>query len=569
MTSTSRRERPGSVVSVGPRVVSRRFALRLLGSGAGLLAVTACGPGTPAPPTATQAPAATSAPATVVPPAATVVSGNPTATSAPPAAATTPQPIRGGTLRIGTVGDLVSLDGHLHSGNTSIWFVYDRLSAYDEKLQPQPMLAESWDISSDYKQIKLNLRRGVQFHSGRELTSDDVKYNILRVANPKTGAGQMQPLAAWWSGIDLPDKYTAVLTSDQPRPTTFDLFEYLNILDRDTMEGPDAKTKAVGTGPFTFVEWAQGDHLALGKNANYWQSGRPYLDGLAIGILRDQQAQVAQLEGGALGIITNPPLRDYVRLKADSKYTGIAHTGTGGFYLIGANTTMPPLDNKTVRQALNYAIDRKRFTDTILLGVSDPESLPWRPGSAAYDDAKNSLYAFDRDKAKSMLDGAGVSNLELDILLYLNSAEYVGMAEIYQSDLAQIGVKLNIKTQDVGTWLDQVNNRKYRGLYSGPGAYAHLSPSTCFNSGKASNPIDNNSGYKSDQYTQLINMSASETDPSKQKALYSQLNDLFLDESFVMTIAPVLPIQVAHANVHGMLFSRHEDIMHTDTWFEH
>ncbi len=550
------------VVRARPGKISRRFALRLIGSGASLLALTACGPGAPTVVAPTSAPAAAPfSPPTAVPTAAPTIEPR----AAPVAAG---QAVPGGTLRIGTIGDLVTLDGHLHSGNTSIWFVYDRLSSYDDKLQPQPMLAESWDISPDYKQIKLNLRHAVQFHSGRELTSDDVKYNLLRVANPKTGAGQMQPLAAWWSTIDLPDKYTAVLSSEQPRPTAFDLFEYLNILDRDTMDGPDAKTKAVGTGPFKFVEWAQGDHLALNKNANYWQTGRPYLDGLRISILRDQQTQVAQVEAGALDVIVNPPLLDYVRLKADSNYQGISNAGTGGFYLIGANTTVPPLDNKVVRQALNYAINRERFTNTILLGVSEAEALPWRPGSPAFDSAKDSRYAFDLGKAKSMLDSAGVSNLELDILLYLSTADYVGMAQMFQSDLAQIGVTLNIKTQDVGTWLDQVNNRKYHGLYAGPGAYAHLSPSTCLSSGKASSPTDNNSGYQSAEYTRLVNDSATEVDPAKQTSIYSQLNDLFLDESFVMTLAPVLPIQIARANVHGMVYSHHEDILHTETWLQ-
>jgi peptide/nickel transport system substrate-binding protein len=553
------------VVRARPGEISRRSALRLICSGASLLALTACEAGVPAAVVPTSAPTtAPTNPPAIAPTSVVTAVAVATAGSTPAVG----QPVPGGTLRIGTIGDLVTLDGHLHSGNTSIWFIYDRLSAYDDNLKPQPMLAESWDISPDFKQVALHLRQGVQFHSGREFTSDDVKYNLLRVANPKTGAGQMQPLAAWWSTIELPDKYTVLLTSEQPRPTTFDLFEYLNILDHETMDGPDAKTKAVGTGPFKFVEWAQGDHLALSKNANYWQSGRPHLDGLNISILRDQQTQVAQLEAGALDIIANPPLLDYVRLKADSNYQGIANTGTGGFYLVGANTTMPPLDNKLVRQALNYAINRKRFTDTILLGVSDPEALPWRAGSPAFDSAKNNAYAFDLDKAKSMLAGAGVSNLELDILLYLSTADYVGMAQVLQSDLAQIGVTLNIKTQDVGTWLDQVNNRKYHGLYSGPGAYAHLSPSTCLNSGKASNPADNNSGYQSAEYTQLVNDSASEVDPAKQTAIYSQLNDLFLDESFVMTLAPVLPVQVARANVHGMVYSHHEDVLHTDTWLQ-
>src|SRR5947209_1035766 len=84
------------------------------------------------------------------------------------------------------------------------------LIEYDNKLQPQPMLAESWDVSKDFKQIKLNLRKGVQFHSGRELTSDDVKYNVLRARDPKVGAGQFNKQSNWFSTIDTPDKYTVV-----------------------------------------------------------------------------------------------------------------------------------------------------------------------------------------------------------------------------------------------------------------------------------------------------------------------------------------------------------------------
>jgi len=156
--------------------------------------------------------------------------------------------------------------------------VYDSLTLYDAKLQPQPMLAESWDISSDMKQVKLNLRKGVQFHNGRELTSEDVKLNMVRVRDPKVGSSQLMNMSNWFAAIETPDKHTVVLNSEAPRPALFDFFEYLNILDRETMEGPDATKKAIGTGPFKFVEWVPGDHILFTKNQNYWRTGRPYLD---------------------------------------------------------------------------------------------------------------------------------------------------------------------------------------------------------------------------------------------------------------------------------------------------
>ena len=115
-----------------------------------------------------------------------------TAARTPPrgSAAAAAQPKRGGRLRTGQVGDPLNLDPHYFTpltGDTT-FPVLDRLIAYDDKLQPQPQLAESWEQSSDLKQIKLNLRKGVQFHNGREITSDDVKYSMLRVRDPKVAS---------------------------------------------------------------------------------------------------------------------------------------------------------------------------------------------------------------------------------------------------------------------------------------------------------------------------------------------------------------------------------------------
>src|SRR5262249_7428064 len=147
------------------------------------------------------------------------------------------------------------------------------------------------------------LRKGVQYHSGRDFTSDDVKYNLLRVRDPKIGAGTFVNQSNWFSAIDTPDKYTVVLRSEQPRPLRFDFFEYFNIVDREAMESPDARSKAVGTGPFAFVEWVPGDHLQFVKNKSYWQSGKPYLDGVRVSLLKDPQAMVTQLEGNAVDAI--------------------------------------------------------------------------------------------------------------------------------------------------------------------------------------------------------------------------------------------------------------------------
>jgi peptide/nickel transport system substrate-binding protein len=544
-------------------MIRRSFVKLLIGS-AGISVLAACGV-TPqaaaptAPPAAPKPQPTSAAPA----PAAATVAAAPTPQPAPG----TPQPKSGGTLRQGYQGDPVSLDPMLKVQNDAMWLgVFERLTTYDANLKPQPMLAESWEMSADARSMKVNLRKGVQFHSGREMTSDDVKYSLQRAANPKVAAAQYTGMASWFSGVDTPDKYTAVFRSEQPRPTIFDLFEFLNICDKDQLEGPDAKNTANGTGPFKFVEWVPGDHVTLAKNPSYWQSGKPYVDSVQISILRDQQAMVTQLEAGAIDIARLPTLTDFNRLKPDKAYQALQNPMTGAHYIAGFNLTIPPFDNKLVRQAVVYSVDKKRFVDTILGGTGAPESLPWLPASPAYEAAKQNFYTFDLDKAKSLLAQAGVTDLEFDFLANPVNAETSGFGQIVQSDLAKIGVKMNIKNLDGATWIDQVNGRKFNGIYFAAGNYFNLSPSTAFTNGKAFNPDLNNSGFKSDTYVQLISTGATESDPTKLKAAYSQLNDLFLDESFafMVTIAP--PLMLARANVQGIQWTAHESPWYSDVW---
>ena len=230
MTRQARYDAPaGENMTEKHGFLSRRAALQLVVSGAGLALLAACGvPQVPASP-ATSAPTAAPQPAsaTAVPPAA----ANVVATA--PAKPAASQPKTGGTIRFAATADVPNLDGHQRSAalTDTVWTAYDRLIQYDADGKVQPMLAESWDLSSDYKQIKFNLRKGVQFHTGRELTSDDVKWNILRARDPKVASGSYVTWSSWFTGIETPDKNTLLLTTDAPRPSMFDFFEWLNILD--------------------------------------------------------------------------------------------------------------------------------------------------------------------------------------------------------------------------------------------------------------------------------------------------------------------------------------------------
>lgn len=576
---------PGPVP--GP-ALSRRRALRLLISGAGLSILAACAPA-PAPtsaptkptePPKPAAPAPTSAPTS--PPAAQAKPTEPTKPAAPaptlptsgqavPVAKPTAQPKTGGTLRIAIPADIAYLDGHYRptpAGYESLWNAFDRLTAYDDKLQPHPMLAESFDVSTDGKQFKFNLHKGVQFHTGREMTSEDVNWNLLRVRDVKVGAGGFVNQSNWFTTIELPDKYTIILKSEQPRPAAFDFFEFFNILDKETIGDATIATTAIGTGPFVLSERIQGDRIRLTRNKSYWQSGRPYLDEIVVTVLPDSQAMVTQLEAGAQDVIVLPPWRDLARLKPDPKYQALTNPMSGAWYVSAANCIIPPTDNKLLRQALSFALDRKRFAESVMFGLVQPRALPWTPGSPAYDAEKNNAHAFNLDKAGALVKESGLSNVELGFLINPDFPELYDFGQIYQADLAKIGVKLNVNRVENAVWFDQANNRKYIGLHAINAGFGQLEPLTNLSASRLFDPNSNNSGFKNDRYSQLVAQVASEPDAAKRKQLYGQINDLLLDEAFSLAIASGPARLLMRSTVRDHAFTMHEGSIWSNVWLD-
>ena len=193
-----------------------------------------------------------------------------------------------------------------------------------------------------------------------------------------------------------------ILSSDVPRPGAFDSILYLRILDKDTTEGPDAATTMNGTGPFKFVEWSSGDHITMARNPNYWEPGLPYLNEVNIKVFKDQPAMVVALESGAMDMAFAPSIQDSARLQADPKWNVYNNAELGQYFYMQMNTSTPPTDNKMLRQAIAYALDRQRFTDVIMRGFAGiPKDLPWPTASAAYEADKNNHYTLDLARAKA------------------------------------------------------------------------------------------------------------------------------------------------------------------------
>ena len=581
-----------------PTKISRRAILvTLTASGAGLL-LAACG-GAAAPtsttpassPAGSTAPSASAAPATSSPAAASAApaasqsasSGasaagqdkalqagflplGPGKSSPAPATAPKGQPKAGGNLRLGNLGDLPNLDGHYISGQNFLYAIWDRLVDLDASLNPHPALAESWDVNPDYTQVTLHLKKGVMFHNGQEFTSADVVWNYTRLkTDKKVDGGVKANFLLPMSSVEAPDRYTAVIKASQPWPNVFSVLAWCNILNPTAFKADP--NKPVGTGPFSFVEWVQGDHIGMKKNPKYWKPGKPYVDQMVVQIFKDPQSMLAQLQGGAIDVAILPALRDAVALAKDSKYQVGYNQASGSVNVIATQNKQGagPTTMKPFRQALAYSMNRARWADIYTTGTGTPKDLPITPTNPAYDAAKDHFYTFDLAKAKSLVQQAGVSAPSLEVLYSSTDPNYANVLQIWQQDLKTIGVTLRLRPADPVTYIQELFSGRYPNLAGGASLFGQLQPA--FFAGNAYFAAAHNwANFQSAQLTQITNAIATTTDPAKQKQAYATWVDYILNEAWVLPWSNTVPRIAATAKVQGMAYNMTEFFMPNDIW---
>jgi peptide/nickel transport system substrate-binding protein len=356
-----------------------------------------------------------------------------------------PQP--GGVLRISQPADISPAGtpyqftgGNLHL----LTLVYETLVTYDTQLMPRPRLATAWTWSPDGRRLTLTLRSGVRFHSGRPFTSSEAKFNLEHVRDPAVGS-QWRNYAILMR-ISAPDAATLVIDYDAPSKSTFDALTATYIADPMSLDDTNAGRGFVGTGPFRFQEWVQGDHATFIRNRDYWQANRPYLDQVHLQITPDPQAALVALESGNVDWMAGVPGLDARRLQGDPNYQVMLTASGSEFYYVGLDLTVPVFADRRVRHAFGYALNRSRMVDTALLGFGRPASIPWPRQSLGYDSAQDQTYTFDLDKARQLLASAGwQSGTTVELSLVNTTAVTRAMAQIYQADLSSIGVNLSIQ----------------------------------------------------------------------------------------------------------------------------
>ena len=534
--------------------ISRRRFLAVAAAGcAGLAAGAACAPiGQPAP-TAQPAPQATTAPAA---PAA----AQPTAAAAPaptavPAATAAPAAVtKGGRLTYGHLGGVLNFDGHrLTTPNWPIFnLLYNGLIRLDKDMKPQPELAESWQLSDDGLTMTLKLRKGVKFHNGREFVSEDVKLNLERIKDPKT-ASHPGPLAEVVEKIELPDKYTVVLKLSRITPNIFDLFDLSYMVAPESV--PDLAKKGIGTGPFKLQEFTPGVQSLFVRNADYYKPGLPLLDEVLVKVIGEPSGLTIALESGAVDVVERFLPQEAPRLKtAPGIQVFSVWGGTVADVII--NTRKKPFDNKDLRQAFSLSLNRQRIVDVALAGAGEAWCLPFPKNSIAYHaDVASGGCKYDLAAAKQALEKAGLaSGLEFELLVSTTTwSDTVPRAQIWQSDLAQIGVKARIVDAEAADYRERTWGDKYEVAMHSFGR-ANKDPDTLFRGARSWYIKNNFSGFESEEYTRLVNSAGSTVDTEKRRAIYKELSKYILDQMFCLTISPYYYFWGARSRVQGLTF---------------
>ena len=327
----------------------------------------------------------------------------------------------------------------------------------------------------------------------------------------------------------------------------------------------------VGTGPWKLGEFKQGSTYRIDKNPNYWGT-KVNLDSINWSIaLGSPEAMNAQFESGALDMMFQPTVQAFARFKADPTYQTMLHPASGAYFINGFNMTKPPFGDKRVRQALNWASDRKRFANLVLKDVYTPASLPWPSNSVAYDDTKNKFYnTLDLKKAADLLRAAGVTTLKTECLSTV-SQEVIDFVQIWQNDLREIGVTLEPNPLQGAAFIDSNDNLKYDAVYAASAGGAALSqPVSLFVTATNlfSGDGKNNVGFNNARWRELTDQLVVETDPAKQKSLYGQVNDMMLDEVNQAFTAPLAHRLVMNKKVKNISYRAHEAFVFEGAWLD-
>ncbi len=482
----------------------------------------------------------------------------------------------GGVLVFGRSGDSVGLDPARETDGESFYIadnVYENLVEFKPgTTEIQPGLAEKWDVSKNGLEFVFTLRKGVKFHDGTDLNADAVVFSIARQLDKKHPFYKYGPWKYWgamgMNGIvkdivKVDDLKVKIILKKKEAPFLANLaMQFASIVSPAAAAKykADFKNHPVGTGPFKFVQWIKDDSIVLERNDNYWRE-KAFLDRLILKVIPEATARYLALKKGEVDVIDFPSPEDIDNIKKDSNMKVVEQPGLNVGYM-AMNMSKKPFDNKLVRQAVSYAVNKKDIITAVYGNQGVPAKNPIPPTMWSYNDSIDD-YKYDPKKAKELLKKAGFENgFETTIWAMPVARPYnpngKKVAEILQSQLKEVGIRVKIVSYEWGTYLDKLDNLEHdmcligwTGDNGDPDNFLYVLLSI----ESTNKPAQNYAYWKNKKFDSLIRKAKETLDQKKRDKLYREAQEVFHDDAPWVPLAHSVVVEPMKKSVMGFKLS--------------
>lgn len=468
---------------------------------------------------------------------------------------------RGGTLRLGFYRDqILTLDPAIVNigqftevtGN-----IFNGLVDLDPDLVVIPDLAEEWEVAEDGLSYTFQLREGVTFHNGDDFTSADVVYTFERTSDPELAsphANKLEPVES----VETPDDFTVVFNMSQPySPFLANTLSRapgraITIVNQTAVEemgNEEYGILPVGTGPFRITRNDVGSTIELEAFEDYWDEGKPYLDGVEITLIPEASSAASALEAGDIDFLDVVAPQSVEQLSSNSDLV-VSESPATNWNGLNMNQDREPWDNLDARMAVAKAIDRLDFIEKARFGVDVPAHGPLTPGVAwAYRESlEDNPQEFDLEAAKELAESSGVSGTTARIL-----ATGLGErnAEVLRNQLSEIGLTLELDIVQQAVW----NERWIAGDYDlmVNGSVVDPDPDDSVWNFFLSDGPWNTYGYVSEEVDDLLRQQREAIDRDERVELLHQLEDILIADVPFAYIYHFLDIAAYHNSVKGFV----------------
>lgn len=419
--------------------------------------------------------------------------------------------------------------------------VFEGLTRFTGDGAVVPGLAESWEISDDGLTYTFTLRSGVTFHDGTTMDAEDVKFSLDRIL-AEDSANAQKALYAAISSVEVVDPQTVRLTLSEPNGNMLFNLAWGDavIVAPESIE--NIKQTPIGTGPFKFDLWNQGDRIEMSRYDGYWGDA-PALDKATFKFISDPTAAFAAVMAEDVDYFSGFPAPENLpQFEADPRFQVLVGS-TEGETILSTNNKQAPFDDVRVRQAIAHAIDRQAIIDGAMFGYGTPIGTHFAPHNPAYVDLTGGS-AYDPEKARALLAEAGLPD-GFETTLHLPPPSYARRGgEIIAAQLADVGIKAEIINVEWAQWLETV----FRGRNFGLTIVSHTEP---MDIGIYANP-DYYFQYDNPDFQALITTLNSTTDPEARAALMGDAQRIIAEDAVNGFLFQLAQLSVAKAGLQGL-----------------